>query len=259
MIRVPAVSGSFYPADKKKLAELVDVFIAQAPDLNLAGLKGVIVPHAGYLYSGATAGVAYRQFKNFPKKHYRIFLLGPAHQAYTTTSVGNFTAYETPLGKVPVDSEICKQLLKNPELEFTPEADLPEHCLEVQLPFLQRTFADFSIIPILCGTTDPQMLAKILQPFFGQENNLFVISSDLSHYLSGAEAQIVDAETLNIVTSLELKNAKKIDACGKIPIQVAMQMEQTTDGKIKLLAQTNSGAVTGDDSAVVGYAALALL
>lgn len=237
---------------------MVDGFLEKAKDFKLANLKGLIAPHAGYIYSGQTAGVSYRQLQSLPDKKYKVFLLGPSHHVHISASVGNFEAYETPLGKVKVDQKICQQLLENSKLDFIEEAHLPEHCLEVQLPFLQRTLKNFEIVPILCGSINPEKLATVLTPYFDQSDSLFVISSDLSHYLPATEAEQKDKASLDIITNLDIKNEIKIDACGATPIQAVMRLAKANNYRIKLLDYRHSGQTAGDNSAVVGYASLVI-
>ncbi|MFH1375186.1 MAG: AmmeMemoRadiSam system protein B [Patescibacteria group bacterium] len=256
--RPPAVAGAFYPADPAELASTVAGFLNAAKSQKIENLKGVIAPHAGYPYSGKTAGVAYKQLSDLPAKSWRVFLLGPSHFAYVTASVGDFEAYETPLGRATVDRETCSELLKNAEFEFTAEAHTEEHCLEVQLPFLQQVLSDFQIVPILAGSIPPERLATILEKYFDQPENLFVISSDLSHHLPEKVAREKDEQSIKIITSLKLENVNSIDACGAVPIITALQLVKNTGGQIQLLDYTNSAESTGDTAAVVGYAAFAI-
>ena len=254
MIRSPAVAGTFYPVDPTELNNEIETFIKSAKDFKLEDLKGVITPHAGYIYSGPIAGTAYRQLENLTEREYKVFLIGPSHHAYISASVGNFAVYQTPLGEVPVDQKICAELLKQDGFEFTEEAHISEHCLEVQLPFLQNVLKNFQIIPVLCGSIDPKILAETLKPYFGKPDTLFIVSSDLSHYLPYNEARVKDQQSLNIITNLNLVEEEKIDACGATPIKTAMRLSS----KIQLLDYRNSGDTAGDKSSVVGYAALAI-
>ncbi|MFH1545973.1 MAG: AmmeMemoRadiSam system protein B [Patescibacteria group bacterium] len=254
MIRKTAVAGTFYPADPEELKRMVDGFLAAEDDSKFKNLRGIIAPHAGYIFSGKTAGMGFRQFASLPKKPRRVFILAPAHFSAVGVSVGDFESYETPLEKVEVDREICGELLQSPEFEFVPEAHAHEHSIEVQLPFLIRSLPNFKIVPILCGDISPKILASALEKYFAAEENLFVISSDLSHFFPLEIAQQKDSKTLGIITLLDFENAGEIDACGKIPILTAMQLAK----KIRLLDYSTSAEASGDSENVVGYASLAI-
>jgi len=259
MDRKAAVAGGFYPSNQETLRKEVNSFIDAANDFKSANLKGVIVPHAGYAYSGPVAGFAYRQIKAFdsanPGKKI-VFILGPAHFVHTTASIGMFDSFATPLGKVKVNLPICRSLYQDEIFDRSSESHLPEHSIEVQLPFLQECLADFEIVPILLGEIDPWILAKRLQTFFGKENNIFVISSDLSHYLPYNEAVDKDRKSLKIVTGLQTEEGNLIDACGQTGILTAMSLAKNIGAKIRLLDYRNSGDTAGNKSAVVGYASL---
>lgn len=258
MIRKEAVAGKFYPSEKIELEKIITGFIDDAEDFKIEHLKAIIAPHAGYVYSGPVAGYAYRQLKNLLPQKYNIFLIGPAHFVYTSASVGLFESFQTPLGTVRVNQSICKELLKNPVFDPSAKAHLLEHSLEVQLPFLQTTLADFEIVPILLGEINPQDISEILFPYFGKPGNMFVFSSDLSHYMPYEAANKTDSHSLKIITDKSIENEIEIDACGNLGIKVAMRLANKTDSDIKLLNYRNSGDTAGDKKAVVGYASLAI-
>ena len=280
-IRMPAVAGAFYPADADTLRETVASFLSEASSVKAdKEVQAVIVPHAGYVYSGAIASKA---IKAIPADaaYKRIFLLGPSHRAaFDGASVnGAFDSYATPLGEVQIDKEACEALLRaDTVFTYVPEAHAREHCLEVQLPFLQVHLHNVpSIVPIIIGTQDLSKLKKIaqaLQPYFTSEN-LFVISSDFSHYPSYEDANRVDKATGEAIESGSLrkfldaleKNARKgvprlaTSACGQSPIAVLLLlMEGRNDLQVRHLAYCNSGdAVYGDKDRVVGYHAFLIV
>lgn len=264
MDRKAAVAGGFYPSNPDTLKKEVTAFIEEASKRKTTAttdLKGIIVPHAGYVYSGPVAGFGYNLIRNAfagsgAKK--TVFLLGPAHFIHTTASIGMFDSFVTPLGKVQVATALCKKLLREKIFDDSVEAHLPEHSIEVQLPFLQETLADFEVVPILLGDIDPQVLAEKLQPYFGQKGTLFVISSDLSHYLPYERAVEKDRKSIEIITALDIAKSDSIDACGKTGIITAMLMAKKDGAEIKLLDYRNSGDTAGDKEAVVGYAALSV-
>jgi MEMO1 family protein len=258
MKRSPAVAGMFYPGEPEKLKGMVRQFLDAPHKLDLPGMKAIIVPHAGYVYSGPVAGVAYAQItKNVPESNRKtIFLLGPAHFGFTVASVGNYDCLITPLGEIKVGSRMAGEL-EDGGLGFDEEVHRPEHSLEVQLPFLQSVCPGADIVPILCGSVTPDALAEILGPYFARPDCFFVISSDLSHYMPYDRAVETDKRSLTTIKNLDLKGEGAVDACGKVGILTLMRLAKRNGYKLKLLDYRNSGDTAGDKSAVVGYAAMA--
>lgn len=278
-IRIPAVAGSFYPADKVTLQSTVNDYLLQAGTKGSHHIQAVIVPHAGYIFSGAVAGKAFAQIDPYTEyKH--IFLLGPSHHAaFDGASVNTaFDYYETPSGRLNVDTETGKTLIKeHPVFSYIPPAHDKEHCLEVQLPFLQMRLKHLPpIVPVIIGTQDLdriEQIAQALQPYFTPEN-LFVISSDFSHYPSYEDAKEVDATTGNAILTGSLqkfldalsRNAGRhttnlyTSACGQCAIAaLLLMMEQRKDLAIEHLAYCNSGDTPqGGKEEVVGYHAFAI-
>lgn len=249
-IRKPAVAGSFYP---KKGGEL-RVALAQYLDnvtYNFSLFKKpkiVIVPHAGYIYSGQTAAYAYRLIGKFSYKE--IILIGPAHFYPIAKQVtADFALWETPLGKITVDNSLNRKL----HLEVCNYAFRDEHSLEVQLPFLQFIYAnDFCFYPILINEYKEEFSQKLAS--CESKNTLFIVSSDLSHYFPQAEAEGEDKKT--IASTLNQKLDGKIDACGKAGIQAAISLAQNFGLDGQLLHYDTSATTSGDISSVVGYAAI---
>ncbi len=280
-IRMPAVAGAFYPADADTLRETVVSFLSEASSAEAdKEVQAVIVPHAGYVYSGNVASEAIKAIPS-DAVYKRIFLLGPSHRAaFDGASVNDaFDSYATPLGQVKVDREVCEALKHaDPVFTYVPEAHAREHCLEVQLPFLQVHLQHVPpIVPVIIGTQDLAKLRRIaqaLQPYFTSEN-LFVISSDFSHYPSYEDANRVDKATGEAIESGSLrkfldaleKNARKgvprlaTSACGQSPIAVLLLlMEGRKDLQVRHLAYCNSGdAIYGDKDRVVGYHAFSIV
>lgn len=280
-VRIPAVAGAFYPADADTLRETVASFLSEASSVKAdKEVQAVIVPHAGYVYSG---GIASKAIKAIPSDavYKRIFLLGPSHRAaFDGASVNDaFDSYATPLGQVKVDRETVDALLRAGKVfTYVPEAHAREHCLEVQLPLLQVHLHDVPpIVPIIIGTQDLSKLRRIaqaLQPYFTSEN-LFVISSDFSHYPSYKDANRVDSVTGEAIESGSLRkfldvlelNAREgvprllTSACGQSPIAVLLLlMEGRKDLQVRHLAYCNSGdAAYGDKDRVVGYHAFSIV
>lgn len=258
MKRIPAVAGMFYPGEPETLKDAVLQFLEAAKTVELPGLKAIIVPHAGYVYSGPIAGAAYAQIsKNVPDANRKtIFLIGPAHFGFTVASAGDYDCLITPLGEIKVNSKVVGEL-ENRGLVFDEEVHRPEHSLEVQLPFLQRVSPGSSVVPILCGSVTPDALAEILGPYFVRPDCFFVISSDLSHYLPYAQAVETDKRSLLVIKNLDLQGEAAVDACGRIGILTLMRLAKKNGYKMKVLDYRNSGDTAGDKSAVVGYGAVA--
>ena len=269
-VRMPAVAGAFYPADADTLRETVVSFLSEASSAEAdKEVQAVIVPHAGYVYSGSTASEAIKAIPS-DAVYKRIFLLGPSHRAaFDGASVNNaFDSYATPLGQVKVDNEAVDALLHaDPVFTYVPEAHAREHCLEVQLPFLQVHLQHVPpIVPVIIGTQDLAKLRRIaqaLQPYFTSDN-LFVISSDFSHYPSYEDANRVDKATGEAIESGSLR--KFLDALEKnarkgVPrLATSALMEGRKDLQVRHLAYCNSGdAIYGDKDRVVGYHAFSIV
>ena len=278
VVRPATQANRFYTGDSTALSEEVDSFLAvHKGRTQYDNVAALIVPHAGYYFSGNVAASAYMTLN--PKRPYkRIFLLGPSHHEWLDGASVNTEAdyYATPLGKVKVDRETAVQLTKDSLFSYRPEAHDREHCLEVQLPFLQRRLGEVPpIVPIIIATNDYeklQRMAAVLKPYFTDEN-LFVISSDFSHYPSYEVACEVDARTGKAIESGDVgqliaaieTNARSgkrnlaTSACGEFAIITLMLMLDRHD-EVKHLMYQNSGDIDDHDpNRVVGYHAFAIL
>ena len=286
VVRPATQANRFYTGNPKALSQEVDSFLSlYKKSLQFENVAAVIVPHAGYYYSGNVAASAYMTIN--PKKLYkRIFLLGPSHHEWLNGASVNTEAdyYATPLGNVKVDHETALKLTDTDDADpmdsesvffYRPEAHDREHCLEVQLPFLQRRFEEMPpIVPIIISTNDFhkfKRIAEILKPYFNDEN-LFIISSDFSHYPIYDDACEADARTGKAIESGNVeefiaaieKNARSgkpnlaTSACGQFAIITLMLMLDNSI-KVKHLMYQNSGDISGDRSRVVGYHAFAFL
>ncbi len=193
--RPPAVAGTFYPADPRRLQGDIEEFLAAAPGRDLP-IKGLIVPHAGYVYSGSIAAQAYRVVQAGPKIA-RVVLLGPAHYQYVHgIAVPSVASFETPLGPVRLDTAMIAALVTElPQVDYLDAAHAPEHSLEVQLPFLQRCLNDFCLVPLLIGDASAAEVGDVLDRTWGGPETLILVSSDLSHFHGYSEARLLDAET----------------------------------------------------------------
>ena len=272
-VRKPAVAGSFYPSSAKELKSMIQEWMHPSNDQTAP--QAVIVPHAGYVFSGEVAASA---FNRIPKGHTykRIFLLGPSHRVgFAGASVDTGYSYaETPLGKVPIDTELGKELIGKGAFTFRNDAHDREHCLEVQLPFLQMVYGEVPpVVPIIIGTQRLdvlQRIAEVLKPYF-TEDNLFIISSDFSHYPSYDDAKASDLFLADAITSGGLEEflhalsqinkmgfvGEDTAACGACAIAVLLSM-MDAQGRDRFTADhimyRNSGdSPYGDKDRVVGY------
>lgn len=244
-IRLPAVAGTFYPAGKDGLLEIIKGFFANIPKVKNEKIpRIIIVPHAGYIYSGQTAAFAWAPVSGYEK----IILLGPAHTAYLKGVVADgHEFWQTPLGRV--------KIFQNHNFEIDNTAHENEHCLEVQLPFLQYVMGnDFEILPLLAGEVDAVKLGQKIQNYLDGKT-LLAVSSDLSHYHDCQTATKLDRQTIAAVESLMPENIA--EACGRLPMETAIAIARARGWKAKLLDYKNSGDTAGGKTQVVGYAAMA--
>ena len=279
-VRSATQANRFYTGDTKELSEEVDSFLAlHAKDRKYEQVAAVIVPHAGYYFSGNVAAAAYQSIAD-DVQYKRIFLLGPSHHEWLDGASVNteYDYYSTPLGNVKVDVETAQKLIEADSVfSYHAKAHDREHCLEMQLPFLQRRFGEVPpIVPIIISTNDfrkLQRIAEVLKPYMTEEN-LFVVSSDFSHYPKYEDACEVDARTGKAVESGDVErfiaqleeNARSgvknlaTSACGELAIATLMLMMQDGGYKVKHLLYQNSGDIDNHDhSRVVGYHAFAIL
>ena len=261
-IREPVVAGQFYPAEPEQLKKSVFSYLEK--DLEKETARGVIVPHAGYIYSGPVAGAVYARI-NLPKT---IILLGPNHTgAGKPFSLMREGIWKTPLGKVEIETSVAEEILKDSHyLEEDFLAHQYEHSLEVQIPFLQVLSSDFKIIPIIISGGDGKNLMAIGEEIAGtllklEKNVLLIASSDMTHYESEKSAREKDHYALESILKLEEEELlrrvaeKNISICGVAPVVVMITaVKQLGAKEAKLVKYQTSGAVTNDFTQVVGYA-----
>jgi AmmeMemoRadiSam system protein B len=253
-VRQAAVAGLFYPESTMELQSMVQGFLSDAA-VSEPGYspKAVIAPHAGLVYSGQVAGCAFRCFAAESDLIRRVVLIGPAHRLPVRgVALPGKIAFETPLGTVPVDLELVERLSDMPEVSVDAAAHAPEHCLEVELPFLQTVLRSFSILPLLVSHARADEVAKVLDRVWGGPETRIVISSDLSHYLSYEAARQLDAETAQQVMELSESIAED-RACGARAINGFLAVARRRNLLPRLLDLRNSGDTAGDRMRVVGY------
>ena len=255
-LRRPAVAGRFYEVNPSALARTVDNFLEGEAGTNHAPPKALIAPHAGYLYSGAIAGSTFRTLCQTGQPIRTVVLVGPAHYAsFEGLALSQAVFWETPLGKVPVDVTGIERARSVPAVRFLEEAHAPEHCLEVELPFLQRALGSFSLVPLLVGEAEAEEVANVLEQLWGGPETVVVISSDLSHYLDYSTAQRLDTATADAITALEPDQIHPNQACGRLPIQGLLHLARKKNLVAKKLDLRNSGDTAGSRDRVVGYGA----
>jgi len=268
MVKEPNVAGGFYSADPKELSDSIDNFEqSTGPVPADRKVEIAIAPHAGYPYSGPVAAYA---FKAIARNHYKtIVIIGPSHYfPFEGISVYPRGGFKTPLGVVSVDDDFAQALLKeNPKFQFLPQVFEREHSIEVELPFLQKTFDSVRIVPILMGNPDLQVcrdLAVALDKLIGTRDDvLILISSDMSHYYTYDVANRMDALTLQAIKEIDLKKffegciSRKMEMCGFVPVTTALIYARLRGIKhVEVLKHANSGDTSGDKSRVVGYSSV---
>jgi AmmeMemoRadiSam system protein B len=260
-IRRPAVAGSFYPADSAALAVAVDRYLAAGRDRLPPGIappKALIAPHAGYMYSGPIAGTAYAAAALAGARVGRVVVLGPAHRiAVDGLAASSDDAFATPLGEVALDGAATAPLLGRRHVAVRDAAHAAEHSLEVQLPFLQRLFPRFALVPLAVGAATHEAVAEVLDELWGDEDTLIVVSSDLSHYYDYDTAARLDDETACAIEQLDASALGPDSACGRIPIGGLLLAARQRGLRAQRLDLRNSGDTAGPRDEVVGYGAFA--
>jgi MEMO1 family protein len=256
-VRLPAMSGAFYPAGPGELRSFIRGFIDK-PSVPTPGLpQALLVPHAGYAYSGRTAGEAFALLGGPARELYkRVVLIGPSHtQYFTGIALDTSDCWRTPLGDVAVDPAVHR--LDAPLFVDLPEAHRREHCIEVELPFLQETLSGFSILPLITGEAEAEEAAQSLLGLI-DEQTLLVISTDLSHYLEDSLARQIDRASYEAIIALDsVRFARHCQACGKTAALVLMHIARELGWEGRFISYANSGDVSGDRRQVVGYAGCA--
>lgn len=256
-VRPAAVAGAFYPGNAIQLAQQVDSLIARAEDPHIRP-KALIVPHAGYIYSGPIAATAYAAVAAMRPRPSKVVLLGPSHHVgFKGLALPGFTALATPLGLVEVDRPLADTLRKFSFVGESPLAHKREHSLEVQLPFLQRALGSFTVLPLVVGHVPPEDVAAVLEAVWGGPETLIVVSSDLSHYLPYDDARVIDAHTAQSIGDLDGSHLASEQACGAEPVRGLLLAAREHHLKARVLDLRNSGETAGDRRKVVGYGAFA--
>ena len=258
-IRPAAVAGMFYPGTPAVLGAAVRAYLAEAQAAEPAAAlpKALLVPHAGYVYSGPVAAPAYRRLAAGRHTIRRVVLLGPVHRVPVRgLALPTAEAFATPLGSVAVDPEATRLALAMPQVARNEAAHALEHSLEVQLPFLQTVLEDFRIVPFAVGEASAAEVAAVIELLWGGPETLIVVSSDLSHYHPYTMARQIDRGTADAILALDASLDHE-QACGATPINGFALCARRRHLEPELIDLRNSGDTAGDKSRVVGYAAFA--
>jgi AmmeMemoRadiSam system protein B len=259
-VRLPAVAGTFYPADPRELAAYVDGLLDNAhPQTRATRAKAIVVPHAGYVYSGPIAASAYASLRTRKGEISRVVVLGPAHRVpLHGLALASVDAFRTPLGDVPVDAPTRDVLRDHAGVLVDDRPHHDEHSLEVQLPFLQRTLGSFSLVPLVVGRADDSIIADVVAGVWGGDETLIVVSTDLSHYENYASAARHDRATAAAIVACAVDDIGPYDACGAFPLRGLLRAANTRAVAPAVVDLRNSGDTAGPPDRVVGYGAFVL-
>jgi hypothetical protein len=259
-VRPAAVAGMFYPGEARALAAKVDDLLGGLRELapRLGYPKALIVPHAGYIYSGGVAARAYDELvpaRGFVK---RVVLLGPTHRvAVRGLAMPSAGGFATPLGTIRVDNAALDSVRDLPQVVVSNAAHAMEHSLEVQLPFLQKMLGDFALAPFAVGMASVAQVAEVIERLWGGPETLIVISTDMSHYHSYEQARAIDGFTIKRIAAFAT-DIHHEEACGATPLNGLLFFSRQKNFSLKLLAACNSGDTAGGKDRVVGYSAFGL-
>ncbi|MFC1602459.1 AmmeMemoRadiSam system protein B [Pseudomonadota bacterium] len=257
-VKHPAVAGLFYPNNPDELRSQIASFLAEGQAGRVEKPKALIAPHAGYIYSGATAGHAYAQLKSIANKIKHVVILAPSHHlAFPGIGYSSAEMFQTPIGNLKTNPDAIAAISALPQVNQTDEAFEKEHSIEVHLPFLQMALGEIQITPLLVSDAVGSEVAEVLEQLWGGDETLIVISSDLSHYLDYQHAQKLDREATQAIEQLEPNALASDHACGRTPISGLLIAARNHHLNAITLDLRNSGDTAGSHSQVVGYGAYA--
>lgn len=253
-IRQTAVAGSFYPSSPARLKTMVDGFLENASNCTDPP-DAIIVPHAGYRYSGAVAASAYTGLVHAQNVR-RVMLIGPSHRvAFRGMALTRMQGYASPLGLVRIDTEFSRELCKRTSIGYLEQAHADEHSLEVHLPFLQRTLGEFLLVPIVTGQASEKEVSAVLDPAWEDTQTLIVVSSDLSHFHDYQTAKTLDRITSDAIETLDSARIGPEEACGQVAINGLLCSLRARGRNPVTIDLRNSGDTAGPRERVVGYGA----
>jgi len=256
-VRDEAVAGMFYPESPEVLERVVRGMLARRTNGAMNQPKALIVPHAGYVYSGQAAADAFACLSGFADSIGRVVLLGPAHRvAIRGLALPGVEWFRSPLGAVAIDSPGVRAISSLPQVVTSAQAHAAEHSLEVELPFLQAVLGRFTLVPLVVGAASDDEVAEVIEALWGGPETLIVVSSDLSHFLTYESATAADQETVRSILELRPLVSHR-QACGATPINGLLLAARHHHLRGRLIALCNSGDTAGDRARVVGYGSFA--
>lgn len=254
-VRAPAVAEMFYPGGPAELRRAVQSFLSPGTTATETP-KALIVPHAGYVYSGPVAGTAYSLLQTSGAQVRRVILIGPAHRVPVRgLTLPLESAFATPLGEVPLDREGMERAAELEPVTVDGAAHALEHSLEVQLPFLQEVLGEFTLVPLLVGEASAEEVALVLDALWDGPEALVIVSSDLSHYHDYEAAVRMDRRTSAAIEAIRPEDLGRDSACGRLPIQGLLLVARQRGLRVRCLDRRNSGDTAGPRDRVVGYGA----
>jgi AmmeMemoRadiSam system protein B/AmmeMemoRadiSam system protein A len=259
-VRPAAVAGMFYPGEARALAAELDDLLGDAGDPvpRLGYPKALVVPHAGYIYSGGVAARAYDELAAARGSVRRVVLLGPTHRvAVKGLAAPSAEAFATPLGSVRIDREAIALVRRLPQVVLNDAAHALEHSLEVQLPFLQKVLGEFVLAPFAVGMASVAQVAEVIERLWGGPETVIVVSTDLSHYHSYEQARAIDRATIARIAAFAT-DLDHEEACGATPLNGLLSTSKNRNLSLRLLSACNSGDTAGDKGRVVGYSSFGL-
>lgn len=249
-IRPTSAAGKFYTDNEEKLEKQLNDFEKNNLHDYEYKTRAIIVPHAGYMYSGQLASYG---FEYLDKEAKNVFIIAPPHYvAVKNVALSEFDKWETPLGEIEVNQEINQEMIRKFECEIQDDAFKDEHSIEVQVPFIQKYLPNAKIVPILAGR-NYEKITKIIANYWQNPENVFVISSDLSHFYHSNEAKKIDAQTAEMIETNNIKEFSPEQACGAVGVCALANFAKPNHFSLIRVAMVNSGDVTGDNARVVGY------
>lgn len=256
-IRPTAVAGLFYPDNPDVLNDMLSQqleFAPLAPKQHRP--KAIIVPHAGYIYSGEVAASVYQYLKPVRQIIKRVVIIGPSHRVgFNGLALSSADSFATPLGNIPLDHNSQDKLLFINGLHMFNQAHATEHSIEVQLPFLQKLLDDFCIVPIVAGNASPKQVSQVISTLWGGAETLIIISSDLSHFHDYQTAQRLDKATSQAIIALDYEAIHSENACGCVGVNGLLKFAQVRKLIPSIIDLKNSGDTAGSKESVVGYGA----
>ena len=250
-IKYPAAAGTFYPNNALELKKQIEFFAQYCQNDYTYASRAVIVPHAGLIYSGR---LAYEGISLLDRNLKNLFIFAPAHRVgFEGLSLSGFELWQTPLGEIEVNQQINNELKEKFNAQFFDKAFEYEHSIEVQLPLIQSVFKNVKIIPLLAGSADYQVISQIIKYYYDDKENGFIISSDLSHFLTDEKAKKIDAVTADMIETGNIDNFQYEQACGALGIAGLVDFANKKNYSLIRIGMHNSGLTTGDKTRVVGY------